>query len=117
MKLLFVSLSIVTLLGLVVPTHATAQAIGSDFGVDANTVKQNQAAILACASDFTEDGVTKAVTLLRIQQKGASGLNPESAHSFVVEYVRGACQTADCRDVVVQVLICAQLTGYGDLPF
>ena len=111
MKLLFVSLIVLAALMEVGVKGSTAQDYTDEFAT--NAVQQNQNAITTCVVGFSEESIAVAATLLRIQKKGPANLDSEGAHRFAAEYYHTWCSLVDCSDVVQQVNVCAQLSGYS----
>jgi hypothetical protein len=80
-------------------------------------VAAHEGLIAACAADFSVAAVERAVVQLRIEQKGASNLDPAEAAAFAKNGVESVCAKEDCASQTVRVKWCAQLTGYGNFPF
>lgn len=114
MKLVIIGL--VLLGSLLIGCPARAQ-LDDTFTAGVSDAKDHEALVLSCVHDFTADGFAGIIAVFRIEHVGAANIDSAGIHDFAANYLRAACEAADCEDVVVKATVCAQLTQYAILPF
>jgi hypothetical protein len=106
-------LLLAALLCLATPVYA--QNVVDEF--DKDPVQVNQAAVVDCSRNFSEDSLVRLVTTYRIADQGFAALDSEWIHAFAKEYYDLSCAAADCHDAVVQVRVCSELVSHIHVPY